>query len=122
MPEQQSPAEDALARKATEVERLREFIHETSFSGDEQDVSGELSALDQHPADGSDVTEQRARDLVIDQILEGEAEQIREAQRRREEGTYGICEECGSQIPKERLEARPEATLCIDCQRSRETA
>src|ERR671933_187021 len=122
MPDQQSPPEDPLARKAEEVERLREFIHETSFSGDEQEVSGELSAIDQHPADSSDVTEQRARDFAIDQILEAEAEQLREAQRRKDEGTYGICEECGRKISKERLEARPEATLCIDCQRQRETA
>ncbi|HZO21670.1 MAG TPA: TraR/DksA C4-type zinc finger protein [Steroidobacteraceae bacterium] len=32
-------------------------------------------------------------------------------------GTYGICEECGNPIGEERLRARPEATLCIDCQR-----
>ncbi len=115
-------ADDPLARKAEDVERSREFIHETSFSGSEQDVSGELSNYDQHPADSSDVTEQRARDFAIDQILEAEAEQIREAQRRKDEGSYGICEECGRKISKARLEARPEATLCIDCQRKRETA
>ena len=122
MADTRSQGEDALARKAADVERLREFVDETSFSGSEQDVSGELSAFDQHPADSSDVTEQRARDFTIKQILDAEAEQIREAQRRRDEGTYGICESCGRQISKERLEARPEATLCIDCQRQRETA
>ena len=121
MADTRSQGEDALARKAADVERLREFVDETSFSGGEQDVSGELSAFDQHPADSSDVTEQRARDFTIKQILEAEAEQIREAQRRRDAGTYGICENCGRQISKERLEARPEATLCIDCQRQRET-
>ena len=121
MADRQSQGEDALARKAAEVERLREFVDETSFSGSEQDVSGELSAIDQHPADSSDVTEQRARDFTIKQILEAEAEQIREAQRRRDEGTYGICENCGRKISKERLAARPEATLCIACQRQRET-
>ena len=120
MADQHSPAEDPLARKAADVERMREFIHETSFSGDEQEVSGELSSFDQHPADSSDVTEQRARDFAIDQILEAEAEQIKDAQRRIAEGTYGICEECGREIGKERLAARPEATLCIDCQRQRE--
>ena len=40
--------------------------------------------------------------------------------RAREKGTYGICEQCRSQISHERLQARPEATLCIDCQRERE--
>jgi RNA polymerase-binding transcription factor DksA len=112
--------DDPLAKRAEEIERLREFVDKTSFSGDEQEVSGELSAMDQHPADSSDVTEQRARDYAIKGILENEAEQIREAMRRKAEGRYGICEECNRPIPKERLEARPEATLCIDCQRKRE--
>lgn len=32
-----------------------------------------------------------------------------------EEGDYGYCEECGVEIGIRRLEARPTATLCIDC-------
>lgn len=30
-------------------------------------------------------------------------------------GDYGFCEECGVEIGIRRLEARPTATLCIDC-------
>src|SRR5829696_7630484 len=75
-----SPPGDALSDKAQQVERLREFIDATSFAGDEQEVSGELSGVDQHPADVSDVVEQCARDYAIREILEGDAEQIRHAQ------------------------------------------
>lgn len=32
-----------------------------------------------------------------------------------EEGNYGYCEGCGEEIGLRRLEARPTATLCIDC-------
>ena len=32
-----------------------------------------------------------------------------------EENTFGICEECGGKIGEKRLDARPVATLCIDC-------
>ena len=32
-----------------------------------------------------------------------------------EEGEYGYCESCGAEIGLRRLEARPTATLCIDC-------
>jgi RNA polymerase-binding transcription factor DksA len=116
----QPVAIDPLAQKAEEVERLREYVEKTSFSGDEQEVSGELSAFDQHPADISDVTEQRSRDYAIKQILEQEADQIQEAMQRKSEGRYGICESCGRPISKERLKARPEAVFCIDCQRARE--
>jgi len=34
-----------------------------------------------------------------------------------EEKDFGLCEECGTRIPKERLLLVPEATLCVACQR-----
>ncbi len=36
-------------------------------------------------------------------------------------GVYGICESCGGDISIERLEARPVATLCIDCKQDQES-
>ena len=35
-------------------------------------------------------------------------------------GTYGVCQECGSAINPERLEAMPTAVLCVSCQRRAE--
>ncbi len=40
---------------------------------------------------------------------------IDEALKEIESGTYGFCESCGIEIGIRRLEARPTATLCIDC-------
>ncbi len=40
---------------------------------------------------------------------------IREALERIDEGTYGICEICGSEIAEKRLIARPVTTMCIAC-------
>lgn len=40
---------------------------------------------------------------------------IKEALTRIDDGSYGKCEECGEHISRERLEARPVTTLCIDC-------
>jgi len=40
---------------------------------------------------------------------------IKEALARIDDGTFGICEECGDDISEERLKARPVTTLCIDC-------
>jgi DnaK suppressor protein len=40
---------------------------------------------------------------------------IDEALRNIELGNYGYCEACGVEIGIRRLEARPTATLCIDC-------
>lgn len=39
-----------------------------------------------------------------------------------EEGTFGICEDCGEDITIKRLEARPETTLCIRCKEDQEKA
>lgn len=40
---------------------------------------------------------------------------IEEALKEIETGGYGFCESCGIEIGIRRLEARPTATLCIDC-------
>ena len=73
-----------------------------------------------HPLD-ADWSEQ-AVDLADDEALEGiddalraEIRQIRLALARIENGTYGTCANCGKEIGRERLQARPIATRCIDC-------
>jgi len=45
---------------------------------------------------------------------------IDEALKRIEDGTFGICTECGEKISVKRLEARPVTTLCIDCKTAQE--
>ena len=40
---------------------------------------------------------------------------IKEALARIDDGTYGVCQECGERIGLDRLMARPVTTLCIDC-------
>jgi len=47
---------------------------------------------------------------------------IKEALERIENGTFGICEECGEKISEKRLGARPMATLCIDCKHEQEAS
>lgn len=41
---------------------------------------------------------------------------VRQALAKFDAGTYGECEECGNPIGFSRLQARPEARLCITCQ------
>lgn len=51
----------------------------------------------------------------VDEVLRAEIQQIRMALLRIENGTYGTCAKCGKEIRRERLQARPIATRCIDC-------
>lgn len=45
---------------------------------------------------------------------------INEALTRVENGTYGICTECGKEISEKRLGTRPETTMCIVCKTKEE--
>ncbi|MBI5846379.1 MAG: TraR/DksA C4-type zinc finger protein [Nitrospirae bacterium] len=45
---------------------------------------------------------------------------VEECLRKVNEGTYGICEDCGEEISEKRLRVIPTATLCIDCKEQRE--
>jgi DnaK suppressor protein len=112
--------EQLLEQHTQELDRLKTFVDETTFSSDERGLSGEISAADQHPGDVADFVFQRELMETTREILVEEAMQARDALERRAAGQYGICAECGQPIPKARLAARPHATLCIDCQRARE--
>ncbi len=47
-------------------------------------------------------------------------DKIELALRKIDEGTYGVCEECEETIALKRLQARPEAPLCIGCKEAQE--
>ena len=84
------------------------------------EASGNLSNTPFHTADlGTDNFEQEMSVSLLEnqgQILED----IAAAMRRLEAGTYGKCELCGKEIPKQRLQAAPHTPYCIDCARQLE--
>ena len=45
---------------------------------------------------------------------------VRKALSRIKIGKYGICEDCGKMIDTDRLMIKPEATLCVECEKKRE--
>jgi RNA polymerase-binding transcription factor DksA len=77
---------------------------------------GELSSLDQHPADSATFLADTDREEASLEVLLGQRERVIEALARLEAGSYGRCLDCGRELPDERLEARPEAARCVDCQ------
>jgi len=68
-------------------------------------------------AAASHVFEQQ-RDLALRDHNEQHLAAIDAALARLDAGTYGQCTSCRKPIAPERLEARPWAALCIDCQRA----
>jgi RNA polymerase-binding protein DksA len=84
------------------------------------DETGEDPVYDNHLADTATETYDRELDYSLEENSENVLAEIDAALKRIEDGTYGICTNCGTQIPAERLEARPWATLCISCKRELE--
>ena len=118
---------------AIDVERFRQVLEEerrrvrsaidnlhSEHPGSMSDETGEDAVYDNHLADTATETYDRELDYTLEENSEHVLAEIDAALRRIEDGTYGQCTNCGRQIPRERLEARPYATLCIDCQRQRE--
>ena len=63
------------------------------------------------------VSEERTRelDLILTDREKQKLKQIDDALDRIEEGSYGLCEECGIKIPRARLKVVPFAKYCVEC-------
>lgn len=103
-----------LALRAAYEEQLRSFRH-GGLGQSLRESLQELSGYDNHPADlGSEIFE-RSKDLALRDQAMLQLQKIDDALAGIREGTYGRCRRCGREIPRERLEAVPEATLCLEC-------
>jgi len=111
-------------RGALEAERARLVaeIEEYEREGQEtlSDVSGENNYRD-HMADQGSATFSRELDMTIEEQARESLAQIERALERMDAGTYGTCARCGATIPIERLEAMPEAELCVTCKEREES-
>ena len=71
-----------------------------------------------HSGDSAEQAQERENDEVVDAIGNETAQSIRVIQAalaRIDDGTYGLCENCGEDIAPARLSAVPEATRCVNC-------
>jgi|SRR3989344_3204739 len=82
-------------------------------------VKGDFEVKMPSYGDEDDENTQESVDLDINfamvQELESRLKSIRKTRQKIKEGTYGKCDNCGSEIPQERLKAMPEAFKCITC-------
>lgn len=69
-----------------------------------------------HMAEGASDAFEQARSVTLRGHLETLLADVREALRRLDDGTYGLCQSCGQAIDGARLEALPYASLCLSCQ------
>ncbi|HLI38446.1 MAG TPA: TraR/DksA C4-type zinc finger protein [Streptosporangiaceae bacterium] len=68
------------------------------------------------PADaGANLAETDRTEAILDSA-QRQRDEVLAALRRMDEGTYGLCVDCGKPVPDGRLEARPDAARCVGCQ------
>ena len=91
-------------------ESLSQNIHNSIDSIDQlknQDINDDLDYADF-------VSDSFTEGMIANHQLD-ELKQIEEALKKIKEGTYGICDMCGINIPIGRLKAKPFAKFCTEC-------
>lgn len=104
---------ELLARReayAADAERLTASAMELSDDGATQDMADEDGF-----GEGDTLSVERDRLLVVANDAQARVGEIDAALGRVDAGTYGTCDVCQQRIPDARLEAVPEATLCVGC-------
>ena len=103
--------------------RLQGDLHQMTDEALHWDANGGSSNLSNVPLHMADVgTDNYDQEFTLGLIEneQGTLEMVMEALNRMEEGTFGLCDECGEPIAKLRLEAIPYARHCIACARKLE--
>lgn len=107
---------DANAARSVLIAEREKLVHQLDELGANE--KGELRSdvdLGEGFADAAAITAERTERLGIADSLSEMLESVDNALAHIEDGTYGVCEECGKQISAARLEARPFSLLCVDC-------
>ncbi len=71
--------------------------------------------FDEEGGEGGTANVDREIDLYLSAQARATVVEIDRALQKIEDGTYGVCEQCGEMIPDARLQALPYAALCVTC-------
>lgn len=100
---------EILTKRRAELEQSLEDLKESAQPVDLNNPIGRLSR--------QDALQQQQMSLHARKQVELSLKQVEEAFKRLETGEYGICSNCEEEISPQRLKAKPEAHLCIECSR-----
>lgn len=89
------------------------------------DLTGELDSIvagmaaanadDEHDPEGATIAFERAQTSALLAEARRTVDEVDQAGRRLDAGTYGACETCHEPIAAERLRARPTSRTCMRC-------
>jgi DnaK suppressor protein len=109
---------ESSTRALLTIEREKTMVRIAALTAELSDIvaaTADANVDDEHDPEGSTIAFERARVSTL--LSQGRTYlgELELADRRVEDGTYGVCERCGSAIPPERLRARPVARTCVRC-------
>lgn len=118
----QARENDYLSDK--QVEQLKETLLRAQEEINNKQISRDDYCLDKNelsdPLDEASVNVQTSHELRFRNREIFYLKKIGKSLMRIEQGTYGLCDDCGIEIGHERLVARPTAELCISCKEESE--
>ncbi len=97
-----------------EQKRLTEELAQIQSNATSAEERREGSPFGKREEEATETLELEKR-LALENRIRAELASIEHALDKIKQGTYGICDNCGKPIDPARLEALPQATLCMDC-------
>ncbi len=105
-----------LLRSSLESEhkRLLEELEQLRAGARQTEEGREGSPFGKREEEAAEAFEMEKR-LALEKRLRAQLAEVEHALHKFEEGTYGLCDVCGQPIDPARLEALPQANLCLSC-------
>jgi len=102
------------SRLKNERGRLIEELEQLKASANTTEERGVGSPFGKMAEEAAETLELEKR-LALEKRIREQLVGVEHALHKFEEGTYGLCDNCGQPIDPERLEALPQASLCMNC-------
>ena len=102
------------SRLENEQKRLAEELNQLKVSTRPAEERRDGSPFGKREEEATETVELEKR-LSLERRIRDQLDKVEYALHRFEEGTYGSCEDCRQPIDQARLEALPQAKLCMAC-------
>jgi DnaK suppressor protein len=109
------PTEQTRARLEESLRGLDDTLSTLGELGQGSDPAERQPAQSDPNDIASNLTDLERREATLDHAR-SQREEVLAALGRLDDGSYGRCVDCGSPLPEERLQARPEAARCLQDQ------
>ncbi|MBU2608394.1 MAG: TraR/DksA C4-type zinc finger protein [Chloroflexi bacterium] len=102
------------SRLEDEQKHLQEELEQLVANAHPTDERREGSPFGKREEEATETSELEKR-LALEHRTRDQISKVERALQKFDEGTYGKCDKCGQPIAPERLEALPQASLCLEC-------